>query len=583
MLCRSRNASSSITTSHLFNLIASSLYSSSQPSSKYHRNFTNPETISSKSIVPTKPTNHSLQIPHISLKTNPSHVVSICSLLSDHVTSTNEIDTVLNCYKGVLSSNLVLQVLMNYKQLGRSKTLQFFSWAGTQTGFQFDDSVVDYMADFLGRRKLFDDMKCLLMTVSLNKGHVSCKALSICIRFLGRQGRIKEALSLFEVMETVFRCKPDNLVFNNMLYVLCKKQSSCEMIELALTIFRKIESPDTYSCSNMIVGLCKLGRLETALQIFGQMGKIGVLPTRSALNILIGELCLMSAKEGSVEKVRVRNNRRPYTILVPNMGGNSGAIQPAVAVFWAALDSGLLPSAFVIVKLISELCRLGKTEEAVEVLRIVEERKQTCVEEGYSIVIKALCEHRRLEEAGNFFGRMLAHGLKPKLVVYNSVISMLCKLGKLSHATRVFEVMNKYRCLPDNLTYTALIHANGEAKNWKVAYDLLMEMLGLCLIPHFHTYNIVDSLLREHDQLDLCLKLERKLENQKLQKLCKEGQLDAAYEKAKSMIGKGIHLSPYARDTFKHAFQKCGKFRIAHELLETTERARSLRRLTELN
>nr|KYP59459.1 hypothetical protein KK1_014895 [Cajanus cajan] len=393
------------------------------------------------------------------------------------------------------------------------------------------------MTDFFGRRKLFDDIKCLFATVAFHNGRVSSRALSTCIRFLGRQGRINEALQLFDEMETAFRCKPDNLVFNNMLYVLCKRQSSLEMVHLALSIFRRIEAPDTYSCSNMIVGLCKLGILETALEIFYQMEKIRVVPTRSAVNMLIGELCLL------------------------------------FQVFWAVCNSGLLPSAFVVVKLMSELCRLGDTEEAVRVLRIVEGRKMTCVHEGYSMVITAFCECRRVEEASELFGRMLACGLKPKVVVYNSVITMLCKLGKLKDAIRVLEIMNKKRCLPDGFTYTPLILAHCEGKNWKVAYDLLMEMLGLGLIPHFHTYNLVECLLREHDRLDLCVKLERKLENQKLQKLCKGGQIDAAYEKAMSMLEKGIPFSAYARDIFEHEFQKCGKLKIARQLLERkTER-----------
>uniref|UniRef100_A0A368UGP4 Pentacotripeptide-repeat region of PRORP domain-containing protein n=1 Tax=Glycine max TaxID=3847 RepID=A0A368UGP4_SOYBN len=463
-------------------------------------------------------------------KAPPSDVVypSSSSLLSDLVSCATDdahIRRVFSRHKRDLTSPLVLRVLKSYKQLGRAKTLKFFSLAGTHLGFRFDDSVVEYMADFLGRRKLFDDIKCLFNTMSFHKGRVSPK-----------------------------------------------RESSLEMIELALSIFHKIDAPDTYSCSNMIVGLCKLGRLESALEIFDRMNRIGVLPTRSAVNLLIGELCLMSGKEGSVEKVRVRNTRRPYTILVPNMGGNSGAIQPAVQVFWAVCSSGLLPSAFVVVKLMSELCRLGNTVEAVRVLRIVEERKLTSVQEGYSVVINALCECCRVEEASDLFGRMLSCGLKPKLVVYNSVISMLCKFGKLKDATRVFEIMNKNRCLPDGLTYTALIHSHGEVRNWKVSYDLLMEMLGLGWIPHFHTFNLVESLLREHDQLDLCVKLERKLENQKLQKLCKGGELDAAYEKAQSMLEKGIPLSAYARDIFQQVFQKCGKIKIARQLLEKTER-----------
>ena len=547
MLCRTQHAA--VFSVHVFNASSRFLHSSS---TQTNRNFPIPRNNS--------PPSH--------------HVFNPSSLFSYLVSCANDRDMarVLAHHKRELTSNLVLRVLRGYKQLGRAKTLKFFSLAGTHMGFHFDDSVVEYMADFLGRRKLFDDMKCLLTTVSFHKGRVSSKALSICIRFLGRQGRIKEALSLFEEMETVFKCEPDNLVCNNMLYVLCKTESSLEMIQLALSIFHKIEAPDTYSCSNMIVGFCKFGRVESALEIFNQMDKIGVLPTRSAVNMLIGELCLMSAKEGSVEKVRVRNTRRPYTILVPNMGGNSDVMQPAVQVFWAVCKAGLLPSAFVVVKLMCELCRLGNTEEAVRVLRIVEERKLRCVHEGYSVVIKALCDCHRVEEASDLFGRMLTCGLKPKLVVYNSVIPMLCKLGKLKDATRVFEIMNKNRCLPDGLTYSALIHGHGESKNWKVAYDLLIEMLSLGLLPNFDSYNLVESLLREHDRLDLCVKLERKLENQKLQKLCRVGQLDAAYEKAKSMLENGIPLSAYARDIFEQVFQKCGKLKIARQLLENTVR-----------
>lgn len=562
LLCRTRNAVFKPSISCLLHF-----FSSHSKKNKTNPNFKNPKTLSPKSL---QPSSSKAPIPRLLPNT------TLYSLLTDLVSCTGvtdtAIDSVLDSYKGELTSNLVLSVLKSYNHLGRAKTLKFFSWAGEKMDFEFDDAVIEYMVDFFGRRKLFDDIKCLLMTIVARKGRVSYKALSICIRFLGREGRINEVLSLFDEMESVFGCKPDNLVCNNVLYVLCKKQSSVEMIELALSIFDKIESPDSFSCSNMIVGLCRLGRFEAALEIFRKMNKVGVHPTRSAMNVLIGELCLLSSKEGSVEKVKVTNTRRPYNILVPNMGGNRAAIQPAVEVFFTIVNSGLLPSTFVVFRLLSELCRLGNTEEAVKVLKIVEERKLTCVQEGFSIVMKALCDHRKVEEAGSLFGRMLESGVKPKLVVYNSVISMLCKLGDLDNAHGVFEIMNNNRCFPDSLTYIALIHAHCECKNWKIAYELLVEMLGLGWIPHFHTYNLVDSLLREHDQLNLCLKLERKMENQKLLKMCKEGQLEEAYEKVKSMLEKGVYLSAYARDTFKLEFQKSGKSEIAHQLLENTQR-----------
>ncbi|KAH7514452.1 pentatricopeptide repeat-containing protein At1g12775, mitochondrial isoform X2 [Ziziphus jujuba] len=516
-----------------------------------------------------KPTSLSAPIPRV-LDTVSPQVNAICSLLCNHSQQTVTIDNLLKCFKENLSSNLVLQILMNYRQLGRIKTLEFFSWAGLQMGFKFDDSVIEYMADFLGRRKLFDDMKCLLVTVFSCNGQISSRTFSICIRFLGRQGRIREALCLFEEMESKFRCKPDNFVYNNMLYVLCKKESSGQLIDLALTIFRRIELPDTYSYSNVIIGLCKFGRFETALEVFVEMYRAGLVPTRSVVNVLIGKLCSLSEKEGEIAKVRVKSMRRPFTILVPNVGVKSGTIQPtvhAVQVFWAVHHLGLLPSSFVIIQLISELCRLGKTEEAVEILKVVEDMKRSCLEESYSIVMKALCKHHLVEEASHLFGRMLSQGVKPKLSDYNSVICMLCKIGNLDGAERVYKIMSKNRCLPDSLTYSVLIHAYVEARNWEAAYGLLIEMLGLGLSPHFHTHSAVDKLLRENGKMVLCHKLERKLESQNLLKLCKENRLQLAYEKLNSMLEKGCYPPAYVRDAFEHAFEKRGKLQMAREVL----------------
>ncbi|GMY28097.1 pentatricopeptide repeat-containing protein At4g31850, chloroplastic-like isoform X1 [Fagus crenata] len=559
MISRTKHGALTLS-SNLFKFLTPSLNSSPFSSKPKKPNLSTPGRPTSLTAPPPSTTSHTV---------SASDANSICSLLSSQAQQpTIHIDDLLKGFNEKLNSNLVLQILMNYKQLGRIKTLEFFAWAGMQMGFQFDDCVIEYMADFLGRRKLFDDMKCLLVTVFLHKGRVSCRTFSICIRFLGRQGRFREALCLFQEMESQFRCTPDNFVYNNMLYVLCKKERSEELIDCALTIFRKIKSPDTYSYSNILVGLCKFGRFETALEIFGEMGRAGLVPTRSAVNYLIGELCSLSAKDGAVEKVRVKDARRPFTILVPNVGANSDCVQPAVGVFLAVHEMGILPSAFVIKQLISELCRLGKMEEAVKVLTLVDGGKLSCVEEGYSIVIQALCEHRLVEEASHLFRRMLSHGMKPKLVVYNSVISMLCKLGNLDDAKRVFEIMNKKRCLPDNFTYSALIHGYGEVRNWEDAYGLLIEMLGLGLSPHFHTYSLVDKLLRENGQLDLCFKLERKLDSQILQKLCKAGELGDAYEKLKSMLGNGYYPPVYVRDAFEHAFKKCGKLKMAHELLQ---------------
>lgn len=569
MLCRAKHGDLSLTTDFFKHLIPFLLHSSISTASLKPRNSIsrpagpNPRRRpTSKSLLPRTDSAIAAAAP------SPD-VSAICSLLSRPRAEISDFDSLLGDYTGKLSSPLVLDVLRNYRVLGRVRTLEFFSWAGSHMGFRFDDSVMEYVVDFLCRRKLFDDVKYLLLAVWSQKGQVSCRAFAICIRFLGRHGRVREALYLFEEMEVKFRCKPDNFVYNNMLYVLCKKERSEEFLDVALSIFRRIGSPDTYSYSNVLVGLCKFGRFESALEIFQEMGRAGLLPTRSAVNVLMGDLCLLSSKEGAISRVSVNDVRRRFTIVVPNIVTKVGALEPALAVFWEVYEKGLLPSAFVIKQLVVELCRLCRLAEVIKVLNALENRRLTCLEECYSDVIKALCKNRLVEEASRLFARMLSSGLNPKLGVYNGLISMLCKVEeRLEEAEHVFEIMKRNRCVPDNVTCTALIHAYARANKWESAHSLLIEMLGSGICPHFDTYNLVDRLLKENGQVNLSVKLEEKVESQILLKLCKSGGLEPAYQKFVSMLQKGLCPPIYVMDAFEHAFQQSGKGHIARELLE---------------
>nr|UPT49710.1 pentatricopeptide repeat protein AaPPR1223 [Agave angustifolia] len=358
-----------------------------------------------------------------------------------------------------------------------------------------------------------------------------------------------------------------DLVFNNVLYVLCKKDSSRNSIDIALSIFHRIQDPDKYSYSNVIIGLCKFGRLESAFEVFNEMGRANLVPTRSAANVLVGKLCEMASNSQMVEKVRVTDVRRPFDILVPNVTAKC-SVEPAFKVFWAVLKLGVMPSAHVVNGLILELCKVGKFEEAVEIVKVVENRKLRCIDESYYIMVKALCDVHRVNEACDLFERMVFLGLRPKTSVYNSIIRAYCKFGNVDEAGKYFRIMNKRRCEPDCATYTMLIHAHCSIQNWETAHELLIEMIELGWHPHLDTYNLVNGLLNKNGRPDLSLKLERKMEIQNVCAHCKAGRLEAACDQLNSMLAKGFHLPVYARDAIQRAFRKSGKWKIARELLE---------------
>ncbi|KAH0460635.1 hypothetical protein IEQ34_011298 [Dendrobium chrysotoxum] len=506
--------------------------------------------------------------PNPSLSAPSDHTTSyILTLLSEPSDRPLDFDFLLQSFENKLTSDLVLRVLRNYKLLGRSRTLEFFSWAGFQLDFHFDDEVVEYMADFLGRRKLFDDLKCLLKTAASRRGRVSARSFAISIRFLGRHGRIMEALALFERMESEFFCSPDNVVFNNMLYVLCRKDPHGNFIDAALLILRRIGKPDEFTYSNILIGLSRFGRLDIAIQIFHEMSRAHLIPTRTAANILIRQLC--GKKKEVVEKVKVTSVRKPFEILVPCVRTKS-CIESAVDVFWAILELDLVPSGHAINALITELSQLQKFEEAFEILKMVGSRKLRCCQESYIIVIQELCKVCRAQEACGLFEKMLSEGLKPKVACYNSLIQMLCKLRNMEGAKKYFDIMKKKkkkRCEPDCATYTLLIHAYSEVQNWEGAYELLMEMIDMGWSPHFDSYRLVGGFLRENGRHDLLMKMEREMDVQLLQAHCKAGRVDDAYEKLKGMIGKGFYPPIYAKDAFERAFRKAGKWKIASQIL----------------
>ncbi|XP_049932444.1 pentatricopeptide repeat-containing protein At1g77360, mitochondrial-like [Nymphaea colorata] len=472
-------------------------------------------------------------------------------------------------------SEMILGVLMNYRRLGRKTTLAFFSWVGFRLGFRFDDRVIEFMADFLGRRKLFDDLKCLLKSVSSHGGSVSPRTVAISIRFLGRQGRIGEALSLFEEMEAQFGFVPDNVVFNNVLYVLCKKTpldessiNSMAVIDTALSMFRRIECPDKYSYSNIIVGLCKFGRWETAQKIFHEMRDAGMMPTRSAVNMFIGELCASKVGNGRTGKIRISDQYRSISILVPAFRNSSDCLEPAVDIFWWFWDMGVLPSTFVLTRFIQGLCSLRKMDEVLKILKVVEEKGLEFVNEWYPIVIRGLCDVGSLDEACEMFWKMLSHGLNPKLKTYNALISALCEAGDLKEAENVFSVMNKKRCAPDGATCTSLLHGWCRCDNWEAAHELMNQMLDVYLCPDAKTSDSVGKLIRKHGHVDLSLKLQAKMEAVILRNHCKAGRLGPAYEKLSSMLARGIYPPLYVKELFEDTFWDAGKWEEARDLLK---------------
>ncbi|PNX90464.1 pentatricopeptide repeat-containing protein, partial [Trifolium pratense] len=111
--------------------------------------------------------------------------------------------------------------------------------------------------------------------------------------------------------------------------------------------------------------------------------------------------------------------------------------------------------------LIDELCKIGETRAALQVLRRIEGKlaKPNVVLRKlkgdvyiFSILLDALCKEGNvkqaknvlavmMQQAMNLFKEMQSKKLIPNTVTYSSLIDGLCKSGRISHAWELLEEM----------------------------------------------------------------------------------------------------------------------------------------------
>ena len=165
---------------------------------------------------------------------------------------------------------------------------------------------------------------------------------------------------------------------------------------------------------------------------------------------------------------------------------------------------------------------------------------------SYTALMLAWCNARNLVEAGRVWNEMLEKGMKPDVVVHNTMIEGLlrgqrrpeavkmfelmkakgpppnvwtytmlihnhCKRGKMDMAMECFEEMQEARCQPDVATYTCLLVGYGNAKRMDRVTAVLEEMTQKGCPPDARTYNALIKLLTNRKMPDDAARIYKKM------------------------------------------------------------------------
>uniref|UniRef100_A0ACD5U4H5 Uncharacterized protein n=1 Tax=Avena sativa TaxID=4498 RepID=A0ACD5U4H5_AVESA len=223
----------------------------------------------------------------------------------------------------------------------------------------------------------------------------------------------------------------------------------------------------------------------------------------------------------------------------------AGEIKNAVGVFEMMRVHGFDDGVESFNCLLVALAQEGLGKEAAQVFSRMHGRYTPDLR-SYTALMLAWCNARNLVEAGRVWNEMLEKGMKPDVVVHNTMIEGLlhgqrrpeavkmfelmkakgpppnvrtytmlirdhCKRGKMDMAMRCFEDMQEGGCQPEVATYTCLLVGYGNAKRMDRVTAMLEEMTRKGCPPDGRTYNALIKLLTNRKMPDDAVRIYKKM------------------------------------------------------------------------
>jgi pentatricopeptide repeat domain-containing protein 1 len=107
----------------------------------------------------------------------------------------------------------------------------------------------------------------------------------------------------------------------------------------------------------------------------------------------------------------------------------------------------------------------------------------------YNILVKAWCDHRRLEEAWGVVGRMRARGVEPDVVTYNTVASAYAKNDETWRAEELVVEMMRARLRTSERTWGIIVGGYCREGRLEEALRCVRQMKEAGVLPNVIVFN----------------------------------------------------------------------------------------------
>ncbi|KAK9138720.1 hypothetical protein Sjap_009314 [Stephania japonica] len=393
------------------------------------------------------------------------------------------------------------------------KTLNFLVKSLCQCGFHEsasklvfdghfpDGPVFDYLVCSCTKLGKINIAKQLLVQACCCRVKASAFTYNNVLNALVANGRVDEAVCFFKDQHLRSGFCPDTCSFNIVVRGLCRLGLISSAFELFDGMGSFDCSPDVVTCNTLIDGFCRAKDVDRGYEFLMQIqSRTGFSPDVVSYTSVISGYCRLGRMEeaSAILDEMINKGIMPssftFNILI-NGFGKIGNMRSAVTMYERMLSRGCIPDVVTFTSLIDGHCKIGETEECMKLWNEMGTKNISPNAYTFSVLINALCKENRLNEARDLLQKLRWSNVAPRPFIYNPVIDGFCKAGNVDEANLILAEMEEKRCIPDKYTFTSLIIGHSMKGRMVEAISLFDKMTTIGCTPDTITISSFVSCL----------------------------------------------------------------------------------------
>ncbi|CAH9123252.1 unnamed protein product [Cuscuta epithymum] len=419
-------------------------------------------------------------------------VDKISETLKNHFKSPDDVVQALDVFSVDVSEELVEKILKRFS-FEWIKLYGFFKWVKLQSNFKFPSYLYNLLIDNLGKARNFVVMWEVVEEMSVLYG-ITLETVTVVIRRLAKAGQYDDAIGAIPRFEQFGVPKDTNMV-NILIDALAKGGS----VERAYDVYlqEKLHASPNLTTFNMLVhGWCKINDIEKAkrtiqdmvrhdfspdsvtytclIEAYGrekdfrkveatldEMQRKGCPPNVVTYSIVMKAYGLAKEHNKALEiyeKMKENSllDAHAYGILISILY-SSGRLGGSTDVFEDMAKQGITPNLQMFNVMIRHAAKSLKEEEALKLLKKMEECQCKPDLDTYAPLLKMCCKLKRMKVLSFLIDHMHQNDVSLDLGTYALLISGLCRCGKHKRACSFFEQSVQKGILPTETMHKKLV------------------------------------------------------------------------------------------------------------------------------